>query len=107
VGATTLYPGLSTPAVGGETIGLYGNGFGQTTPAIASGTIVTTPSICATTPTATVGGASAQVTYCGLIGAGLYQVNITIPVGTPSGNNAVVVTFGTVSSNSNAMITVQ
>ncbi|MGD0868661.1 MAG: TIGR03118 family protein [Bryobacteraceae bacterium] len=107
VGATTLYAGLSTPAVSGETIGLYGTGFGQTTPAIASGTIVTTPSACATTPTATVGGASAQVTYCALVGAGLYQVNITIPAGTPSGNNAVVITFGTVSSNSNAMITVQ
>src|ERR1017187_310013 len=107
VGATTLYAGLSTPAVSGETIGLYGNGFGQTTPAIASGTIVTTASACATTPTATVGGAPAQVTYCGLVGAGLYQVNVTIPAGTPSGNNIVVVTLGTVSSNSNAMITVQ
>ena len=107
VGATTLYAGLSTPAVSGETIGLYGNGFGQTTPAIASGTIVTTASACATTPTATVGSAPAQVTYCALVSAGLYQVNVTIPAGTPSGNNAVVITFGTVSSNSNAMITVQ
>ena len=107
VGATTLYAGLSTPAVSGETIGLYGNGFGQTTPAIASGTIVTTASACATTPTATVGSAPAQVTYCGLVGAGLYQVNVTIPAGTPSGNNIVVVTIGTLSSNSNAMITVQ
>jgi len=107
VGATTLYPGLSTPAVSGETIGLYGNGFGQTSPAIASGTIVTTPPACAATPTATVGGASAQVTYCGLVSAGLYQVNITIPAGTPSGNNAVVITFGGVASNANAMIAVQ
>jgi uncharacterized protein (TIGR03437 family) len=107
VGATTLYPGLSTPAVSGETIGLYGTGFGQTNPAIASGTIVTTPSACATTPTVTVAGTSAQVTYCGLISAGLYQVNVTIPAGTPSGNNVVVVSFGTVASNSNAMITVQ
>src|ERR1039457_1016506 len=107
VGATTLYPGLSTPAVSGETIGLYGNGFGQTNPAIASGTIVTTASACATTPTVTVAGASAQVTYCALVSAGLYQVNVTIPAGTPSGNNAVVITFGTVSSNSNAMINVQ
>ena len=107
VGATTLYAGLSTPAHSGETIGLYGAGFGQTTPAIASGTIVTTASTCATLPTATVGGAPAQVTYCGLAGAGLYQVNVTVPAGTPSGNNIVVVTIGTVSSNSNAMITVQ
>jgi uncharacterized protein (TIGR03118 family) len=107
VGATTLYPGLSTPAVSGETIGLYGNGFGQTNPAIASGTIVTTSSPCVTTPTVTVGGAPAQVAYCGLVSAGLYQVNVTIPAGTPSGNNVVVISFGSVASNSNAMITVQ
>jgi uncharacterized protein (TIGR03118 family) len=107
VGATTLYAGLSTPAVSGETIGLYGTGFGQTNPAISSGTIVTTPQTCATAPTVTVGAAPAQVAYCGLVAAGLYQVNVTIPAGTQSGNNIVVITFGTVSSNSNAMITVQ
>jgi uncharacterized protein (TIGR03118 family) len=107
VGATTLYAGLSTPAVSGETIGLFGTGFGQTTPAVVSGTIVATASACATTPTVTVGGAPAQVAYCGLVDAGLYQVNITVPAGTPSGNNVVVISFGTVSSNSNAMIAVQ
>ena len=108
VGATTLYPGLSTPAQSGETIGLYGAGLGQTTPAIADGTIITTtPATCAVIPTATVGGAPAQVTYCGLVGSGLYQVNITVPPGTPSGDNIVVITIGTISSNSNAVITVQ
>jgi uncharacterized protein (TIGR03437 family) len=108
VGATTLYPGLSTPAQSGETIGLYGAGLGQTTPAIADGTIITTtPATCAVIPTATVGGAPAQVTYCGLVGSGLYQVNITVPLGTPSGDNIVVITIGTISSNSNAVITVQ
>jgi len=107
VGAATLYPGLSTPAAGGESIALFGAGFGQTSPAIASGTIVTTAQACVVTPTATVGSAPAQVNYCGMVGSGLYQVNLTVPVGTPSGNNAVVVTIGGVSSNANAMITVQ
>jgi uncharacterized protein (TIGR03118 family) len=108
VGATTLYPGLSTPAQSGETVGLYAAGLGQTTPAIADGTIITTtPSPCATLPTATVGGAPAQVAYCALIGVGLYQVNVTVPAGTPSGDNIVVITIGTLSSNSNAVVTVQ
>jgi uncharacterized protein (TIGR03437 family) len=107
IGATTLYTGLSTPAQAGETIATFGAGFGQTNPAISSGTVVTIAAPCVVTPTATVANAPAQVTYCGLVGSGLYQVNITIPAGTPSGNNSVVVTIGGISSNPNAMITVQ
>jgi uncharacterized protein (TIGR03118 family) len=107
VGATTLYAGLTTPAVAGETLALFGAGFGQTTPAISDGNLLTVPLPCSVTPTATVGSANATVTYCGLVGAGLYQVNVTIPVGTPSGDNIVVVTIGGISSNTNAVITVQ
>jgi len=107
VGATTLYPGLSTPAHAGETIALFGNGFGPTNPATADGQIVTVDLLCGNTATASVGSASAQVAYCGLVSSGLYQLNVTIPPGTPSGNAVVTMTIGGVTSNSNAMITVQ
>jgi uncharacterized protein (TIGR03118 family) len=98
VGATTLYTGLSTPAQPGETIALFGNGFGPTTPAPADGTVISVYLPCATTPTVSVGGASAPVTYCALVGSGLYQVNVTIPAATAAGDAPVTITFGTVTS---------
>lgn len=98
VGATTLYTGLSTPAQPGETIAMFGNGFGATTPAPTDGTVISVYLPCATTPTVMVGGTSATVTYCALVGSGLYQVNVTIPSGTAAGNAPVTITFGTITS---------
>jgi uncharacterized protein (TIGR03118 family) len=98
VGATTLYAGLSTPANPGETIAMFGNGFGATTPAAADGTIISIYLPCATTPTVMVGGATAQVTYCALVGSGLYQLNVTIPAGTAAGDAPVTIMFGTIAS---------
>jgi uncharacterized protein (TIGR03118 family) len=107
VGATTLYPGLSTPAKAGETVAMFGNGFGATTPAPADGTVISIYLPCATTPTVSVGGAPAQVSYCALIGSGLYQVNVTIPAGTPTGDAPVTITFGTITSAATTTINVQ
>src|SRR5262249_24359792 len=41
IGPTSLYPGATTPAKAGETILLFGNGFGPTNPAIPNGQLVT------------------------------------------------------------------
>jgi uncharacterized protein (TIGR03437 family) len=106
VGAPTLYAGLSTPANPGETIGMFGNGFGPTTPAATDGTIISTYLPCATNPTVMVGGAPATVTYCALVGSGLYQVNVTIPPTTAAGNAAVTITFGTITSAATTTINV-
>jgi uncharacterized protein (TIGR03118 family) len=106
VGATTLYTGLSTPAAPGETIALFGNGFGSTTPAPTDGTVISVYLPCATTPTVSVGGTSAAVTYCALVGSGLYQVNVTIPAGTAPGDVPTTITFGTVTSTAVTTINV-
>ena len=106
VGASGVTTG-SSPAKAGETIVLFGTGFGPTTPGYAAGQLITTPVALAALPTVTFGGTSANVTYAGLVGAGLYQINVTIPQGTPSGDIPVVATIGGVSSQSTAIITVQ
>jgi uncharacterized protein (TIGR03118 family) len=107
VGATTLYTGLSTPATAGETVAMYGNGFGATNPApTADGTIISVALPCAATPTVTVGGAPAQVLYCGLVSSGLYQVNVTIPAGTPTGDAPVIITVGAIASTATTTINV-
>jgi uncharacterized protein (TIGR03118 family) len=107
VGAAALYPGLSTPAKAGETIVLYGTGFGQTNPVIASGQIVTAPATCVNTPTVTFGTAPAQVAFAGLVSAGVYQFNVVVPSTVAAGDIPVTISMGSATSTANAIITVQ
>ena len=107
VGDPTLFPNSSTPAKAGETIVLFGTGFGATTPAYPGGQIVTQPYPLTTMPTVTIGGNAATVTFAGLTGAGLYQINVTVPAGTASGMQPVVATINGVSTQSSAVIAVQ
>ena len=106
VGATTLYAGASTPAAPGETITIYGTGFGPTNPAITNGTIVAAPLTVATAPTVTIGGVTATVVYAGLVSAGVYQLNVIVPAGTAAGNAPIVATVGGFSSSATAIVTV-
>jgi hypothetical protein len=56
------------------------------------------PPCFAVSPTVTVGGAAAAVTYAGWVSgsvAGLYQINATIPTKAVAGDLPVVVTMGT------------
>ncbi|MGI8991639.1 MAG: TIGR03118 family protein [Bryobacteraceae bacterium] len=107
IGPAALFPGSSTPAKPGETIVLYGTGFGATNPAIPDGSLVTSAAKLVETPMITVGGAPATVTFAGLTGAGLYQINIVIPAATADGDVPVVAQAGGVSTQANALITVQ
>jgi uncharacterized protein (TIGR03437 family) len=107
VGVTALYPGLSSPAKAGETITLFANGLGATNPAFPDAQLLSAPMNLATTPTVTFDGASAQVTYAGLVGAGVYQINVVVPNGLAAGDVPVTVTAGSVTSPSNTIVTVQ
>jgi uncharacterized protein (TIGR03118 family) len=106
VGAATLYAGDSTPAAPGETITIFGTGFGTTNPAFTNGAIVAAPLAVVTAPTVTIGGAPATVVYAGLVSAGVYQLDVVVPASTPAGNAAIVATVGGVSTQSAAIVTV-
>jgi uncharacterized protein (TIGR03118 family) len=106
VGATTLYPGASTPAKAGETIVLYASGCGQTNPAFPDGQLISTPLNLASTPTVTFGGASAQVVYAGLVQAGVYQFNVVVPQSVTPGDVPVTIGTGTTTSASGTILTV-
>ncbi len=89
-------PGLvtgvaSTPFNAGETMVLYGTGFGATNPAAPVG--VLPPAVLPLTvlPTVTVGGLPATVSFGGLVGPGLYQFNVILPKGTTVGGTGAVV----------------
>jgi uncharacterized protein (TIGR03437 family) len=107
VGNTTLFPNLSTPAKAGETIALFATGCGATTPAYPTGQMITQAYPLPTLPTVTVGGVNATVTFAGLTEAGVYQINVTIPASTPSGDTPVVATINGASTQTGAIVTVQ
>ena len=106
VGPTTLFPNNSTPAKAGETISLYATSLGATNP-VEDGLVVTTAAPMVTTPTVTIGGAAATVAFAGMSSSGLYQVNVVIPTGTASGDQAVVLTAGGTKTQTGALISVQ
>jgi uncharacterized protein (TIGR03437 family) len=106
----------SHPAAAGSTVMLFGTGGGLTDPASIDGTLNPIPApggpfgALTQTVTATVGGQPADVVYAGPapnLVVGVFQINVTIPSGTPSGNAAVVVQVGTVNSQTGVTIAVQ
>jgi len=108
VGKANLLPGVVTePAAPGEIIQMYGTGFGPANPPFPTAQLVGTAAVLATNPQITIGGVEASVEYAGLVGAGLYQFNVTVPASVPSGDAAVVATIGGVQSQAGVSITVQ
>lgn len=106
IGPATLYPGLSTPAQRGETIVLYGNGFGATSSPVTAGSASQSGTL-PTLPVVTIGGAQATVEFAGLISPGLYQFNVVIPQGAASGDNVLVATYNGATTQAGVLLTVQ
>jgi uncharacterized protein (TIGR03437 family) len=84
--------GPDAPCKPGETIMLFGTGFGPAKPASPSGQL--SPAAALSAPVSvTIGGVDANVQYAGLVGAGLDQFNVQIP-NVPDGDVGVRLTVG-------------
>lgn len=106
VGPAGLIPGAQfSPAKPGETLALFGTGFGPANPPQPASTIVT-PSALADQVTVTIGGQPAEVLYAGLTGSGLVQLNVTVPPGVPNGDAALSATVGGTSIPSGLLLTI-
>src|SRR5262249_13934893 len=88
-GVASSMPGAGQAAKPGDVLQLYGRGFGATNPAVAPGLVFQGSYSLANAVTITIGGAVAPVSYAGLVGAGLYQFNVTVP-NLAGGDHAVV-----------------
>ena len=112
IGASGLLPGTTfTPATPGEYLTLFATGFGATNPPFNAGDLPTGAAPVTAPVTVTIGGtalAPSAILYAGATAdAGLYQLNLQVPAGIPSGNQPVVITIGGVPSPASAYITVQ
>jgi uncharacterized protein (TIGR03118 family) len=97
----------AAPAAPGETIALFGTGFGATNPPQVDGQVPAGVSPLVALPAITFNGTSAKVSFAGLVGTGLYQINVTVPSGLPDGDAAVVATLGGIGSPAGASITIK
>jgi uncharacterized protein (TIGR03437 family) len=95
----------TAPAMPGETILLYGTGFGPTTPALPTGQTVSAAAPLASAVQVSIGGAAATAGFAGLAGSGLYQFNVTVPA-LPSGDATLLANIGGVASQSGVALTV-
>jgi uncharacterized protein (TIGR03437 family) len=106
VGATTLFAG-ATPAAPGETVLLYGTGFGPTNPALPTANQITAAEPLANNVTVTIGGVAATVVFAGQSGSGLDQLNVTVPPGLASGDAPIAATIGGIETQTGLYITIQ
>jgi uncharacterized protein (TIGR03437 family) len=101
----------ANPADKGSVIVLFGTGEGQTNPRGVDGRIAATvfPKPLGDVKV-TIGGIVANVAYAGAAPfevAGVFQVNVTIPPGVPSGAVPVVVSVGTASTQAGLTVSVK
>jgi uncharacterized protein (TIGR03437 family) len=88
------------PAAAGETVLIYCTGLGTVSSQPADGAPGNGESTLAT-PSVTIGGTDANVSFSGLAPGfvGLYQINADVPSGLTTGNQPVIITIGNVSSS--------
>jgi uncharacterized protein (TIGR03437 family) len=91
----------SRGAKAGDTILLFGTGFGPTTttlnPELAASVAYplahTGGDITAPLAQITIGGQAAQLQFCGMVSPGVYQINAVVPQGVASGDQPVKMTL--------------
>jgi len=91
-GTSLGYPTVAAKA--GDIVELYGNGLGPTTPAVPAGQLFYGAAPTTNPVTLRIGNASVAPTFAGLSGAGVYQINLTIPEGLGTGDVSLVATVG-------------
>ena len=94
-------------AKAGDVIELFGTGFGQTSPAVPAGQVFSGASPTTNTVNVLINNMSVQPRWAGLSGAGLDQINLTVPAGAGTGDVPIMVTVGGAQTQSRVVISLQ
>lgn len=78
-GPAGLFNFQTRPVKPGETIALYGVGFGPTSPSVFAGRTFTGAARTTNAVSVRIGGQPATVAFSGIVSAGLYQLNVVVP----------------------------
>ena len=106
IGPTGAFSFPTRPVKAGETLLLYGVGFGATTSPVAAGQVFSGAAPSVTLPLVTIGGVNATVGFAGIVEAGLFQFNVVVP-NAGSGDRLLQASVGGVTTPSNVYITLQ
>lgn len=107
VGTSNAFSFSTRPVQQGETLILFGVGFGPTTPNVSAGQTFIGIARTNSPVTITIGGVSANVSFAGITEAGLYQINLTVPSNTGSGDQPLQATVNGVQTPIGPVVTVQ
>jgi uncharacterized protein (TIGR03437 family) len=94
-------------AKAGDSIALFGTGFGPTNPAVTPGVAYSGAAPTSSAVTIRINGASVTPTFAGLSGAGLYQLNLTVPPSLGAGDVPLQAIVGGVQTPSGVVISLQ
>jgi uncharacterized protein (TIGR03437 family) len=98
---------LTVPAKVGDTVVLFGIGFGPTSPAAPAGQPFSGAAPALDTINITVNGNSVKPAFAGLSAAGLFQFNLTIPSGFGTGDQPLLATVNGASTQSSVVLALQ
>ena len=104
-GASLGYPTVAAKA--GDIIGLFGVGFGPTNPAVAAGQGFSGAAPTLNLVTVLINGRSVTPSFAGLAGAGLYQINVTVPPGLGTGDVSFQASVGGAQTPPGVVISLQ
>jgi uncharacterized protein (TIGR03437 family) len=96
----------TSPAAPGENLILYATGLGPVVSGQSAGEVVQGSPATTAPVTVSMGNAQTPVQFAGLIGPGLYQINVAVPA-LPSGDAPVVVSVNGTSSSGRAFVPIQ
>jgi uncharacterized protein (TIGR03437 family) len=94
------------PVRAGETMELFGVGFGATNPAVPAGKAYAGAAPTSNVVTIKIGGVAAKVLFAGMTNSGVYQFNVMVPP-VESGDQSLVATVGGAQTPSGVLVTVQ
>ena len=107
VGPTGAFPYPTRPVAAGETLVLYGVGFGPTADPVPAGQLYASATPTTGPVPVTIGGKPAAVSFVGLVGSGLYQINVTVPEGLAPGDQPVAAMVGQFPSGAGPVVTIK
>jgi uncharacterized protein (TIGR03437 family) len=104
-GSSLGYPTVAAKA--GDTVALFGTGFGPTNPAVAPGAPFSGAAATSNAVAININNVKISPTFAGLSGAGLYQINLIVPSGLGTGDVSLQATVGGVQTASGVVISLQ
>jgi uncharacterized protein (TIGR03437 family) len=108
VGPTGTSLGYATVAAkAGDSLELFGVGFGPTNPVVPAGQAYSGAAATTSLVTLLINNVSVTPSFAGLSSAGLYQINLTVPAGLGTGDVPLVAMVGGVQTQTGVVLSLQ